>query len=240
MHSCGFWLFSKTSEVVCQEGSYKTYFIWETIYMDSFWQVQRRHCLREMQFEVQVPLSLLSQDQTLSNVCSCNSSECMMCTELPFRIVSNIGSENIVVAMATSSESIMQNFLQYLIQNVTPLLQIFNSTSLGTNQISQQFQFVTMKIRALIEKQNLETNTQTQCQLETEAGTTEHLEKYFDINQPETIVYCTLRKTLTLFYSFNSFSTNQMKIVQFGETVTFVVLFISQIIIFILYHNQMN
>ena len=150
--------------------------------MDSFWQVQKRHFLREMRFD---SLALLSPDKISSNICSCGSNECTVCTELPFRIISTIGPENIVVAMANSSETIMQNYLKYLKENVTPLLQIFTTASIGKDN-SQQFPFVTMKIRALIENQSeLEENNEN-----TELGTINHLQQYFEHIQSEVVIYC--------------------------------------------------
>ena len=191
------WLLAKSSEQVCQERDgeckYKSMFVWETIYMDNFWQVQRRHDLAVMSHDSFAPsfdsaLNNLHIDRPDHELCNCGCSGCIFCCELPFRILSTCASSDIVVAMASSSKSILQKYLHYLTQNVSPMLECLQIESHKQSNTEDSHaalsNFVILKVCALIERQNQKRNPQA-----VQPGTKNHLQLYFPAIEDSDIKY---------------------------------------------------
>lgn len=194
------WVFQKTSEQVCAErglaNEYKSKFVWQSIYHDNFWQVQQKHFLGTVNLSPGGNNNI--EYENLFPICTCGEEYCVLCTELPFRILVVFSKFNFVVCQATDEHEIKLQ-LQYLSTTVTPMLDELNrekahkekiqSTSSPTSkkksadQTPTLFVLVLLKIRALIEQQYHEKTTVEINQA--------NIHSYFDIPLlPNSVTYC--------------------------------------------------
>ena len=200
------WVLSRTSEYVRlhleELGKTVEYdYIWETIYLDKFWQVQRRHNLSALNSTSTAMgyNSTFEEDhyELFGNEtgCTCRCSDCVFCCELPYRILATCGEFDIVVAIADSSHSIMKQHLQYLTQNVSPLLELLyqeherqtSSSTFDDDELDySMIQFVVLKVRALIRREPKDKFKETQAFV----GSPEYFYHHFDEDELGELQYC--------------------------------------------------
>lgn len=173
-------MISRTGESVCEARGdsfsqrYVELYVWESIYRDSFWQVQRRHLHRDLEELQQVedyhPLvdsPPITCREPPTPLCTCGEADCILCLEnaMPFRVLSTCSAVDLVVAMAQSSAAIMNDQLSYLRQNLSPLLQMMAGQRSLTNSDPSitppasgtiRLNFMTLKLCALIKQQTEE------------------------------------------------------------------------------------
>jgi hypothetical protein len=176
--STSFWTIQNPSESLSK--TYSLYYKWDTVFSSRHWLVQKRAPNEHPESDFVI---LSGASSTLSDTlpeprfmkkpiynpslaCGCLQVDCVICNELPYRLCVAIGKQILVIAQASKRKHIIENNLQYLQHNVSPMLEIMESeerlkaslTHPSNNPKSQQSQnilleFVILKIRALVQEQ---------------------------------------------------------------------------------------